>query len=179
MEPLILCNREAIPVEWNRRWGTIYIRSTTVRDAVNAIKNIFLPVYRIASFSHETEDGYTGVCKYFRPLHNQDQSPEYELIFKSTVVKLADGSFANEVKISKVKEIGGDYEYDIEHEETEKLEEPENREKAFREELEQLLNKYSKDNFCNIPDFMLADFLSQQLDNLKELNDKLRKHSGR
>ena len=30
---------------------------------------------------------------------------------------------------------------------------------AFTKELEQLLNKYSIDNYMNMPDFMLADYI--------------------
>lgn len=35
---------------------------------------------------------------------------------------------------------------------------------GFRQELEALLNRYSKENGSNTPDFMLADYLTESLE---------------
>lgn len=38
--------------------------------------------------------------------------------------------------------------------------------KRFQAELRDLINKYSIDNSCNIPDFMLADHIAEYLEEL-------------
>lgn len=41
---------------------------------------------------------------------------------------------------------------------------------TFQKELEQLLNKHSKDNECNTPDFILAEYLSDCLNAFNKAN---------
>lgn len=42
---------------------------------------------------------------------------------------------------------------------------------GFQRELSQLLNKYSLDNACNTPDFMLAGMLTEQLETYRRVTE--------
>lgn len=45
----------------------------------------------------------------------------------------------------------------------------------FKKELQRLLNFYSVDNYCNIPDYLLADLLVQHVELLASAVERGRK----
>jgi hypothetical protein len=51
--------------------------------------------------------------------------------------------------------------------------------KNFRKELENLINKFSMENGSNTPDFMLADYLIDALNNFEKITKKREKWYGR
>lgn len=44
---------------------------------------------------------------------------------------------------------------------------------GFKEELTCIINKYSVDNYYNIPDFILAEYIIRHLENMSELHAAL------
>jgi hypothetical protein len=59
------------------------------------------------------------------------------------------------------------------------LDQPAEEPKTFQEELGCLLNRFSKENGCNTPDFILASFLQGALDNLNAVVNAREKWHGR
>ena len=61
------------------------------------------------------------------------------------------------------------------------FESPQSRPPAFKDELQHILNKHGMDNRVGIPDFMLAEFITQMLVNwerMKKQYDRWRAPDG-
>lgn len=52
-------------------------------------------------------------------------------------------------------------------------------EPTFEKELENLINRYSKENGSNTPDFILAEYMSKCLTNFNDIVTKREKWYGR
>lgn len=50
---------------------------------------------------------------------------------------------------------------------------------TFRQDLEQLLNRYSIDAYCETPDFILADLICDQLEAIRRMTVRREKWFGR
>lgn len=49
---------------------------------------------------------------------------------------------------------------------------------GFQKELEEVLNKYSIDNLCDTPDFLLAEYLCEHINNLQKMNRSVSRWRG-
>lgn len=49
---------------------------------------------------------------------------------------------------------------------------------SFKRDLESVLNKHGKDNDLNIPDYILAKYISKCINNLKRLIDSTEYHKS-